>query len=308
MYLETFACHIPPERVSIEALVARGALTKIQGRIMQSYYGIRSTARATTMPLLELLDASLSSIMLETSVQPDEVTHLIHCRTMLHPWPAGQAPLEELCRKHGLTKAISVSMSMGHCASALLALELAKRLSMVNPNAKIITLTGEKCFQPINECLPWALMGEATSAAILTQFGIRHALLSTHSSTLSEFWMEPDLMPRALARQYEQRFNSQFAATIETAIQRAGLTMDQIECVIPHNINLPTLKELERRLPKLKIDCFRDTITALGHSYCSDVFINLKLAIEEAVLKEGDHYVLASAGLGATFVAAVFRF
>jgi 3-oxoacyl-[acyl-carrier-protein] synthase III len=89
----------------------------------------------------------------------------------------------------------------------------------------------------------------------------------------------------------------------------AGLTLDDIRVVLPHNVNrkawVATCKQLGLPLDRVVID----NIGALGHVFCADMFINYQTARERGLLQPGNRYLAAAvgAGGGATFAAMVFE-
>jgi 3-oxoacyl-[acyl-carrier-protein] synthase-3 len=50
-----------------------------------------------------------------------------------------------------------------------------------------------------------------------------------------------------------------------------------------------------------------DNVPSVGHSFAADAFINLRTAITGGLLRPGDHYLIAAAGVGATFSAMALR-
>jgi hypothetical protein len=50
-----------------------------------------------------------------------------------------------------------------------------------------------------------------------------------------------------------------------------------------------------------------DNVPVTGHAFCADAFINYETAAQRGLLRHGDRYIIAAAGLGATFSAMVFE-
>lgn len=44
-----------------------------------------------------------------------------------------------------------------------------------------------------------------------------------------------------------------------------------------------------------------------GHAFCADMLINYTTAMDRGLLQPGDRYLVAAAGVGATFAAMVFE-
>jgi len=93
-----------------------------------------------------------------------------------------------------------------------------------------------------------------------------------------------------------------------SSVSRAGLRMDDIALILPHNVNrLSWARVLKRMSVRGARRLFLENLSRLGHCFGADPFINLFDATESGRLRPGDHYVMTAVGLGATFSAAVLR-
>src|SRR5882757_6916748 len=104
---------------------------------------------------------------------------------------------------------------------------------------------------------------------------------------------------------FGEKYGSRIAEVIHEALLDAGLTLDEVDLVIPHNVNKlawrQTIKELEVAPDKV----FLDNVPRFSHTFASDVFVNYTTLRDAGRLVDGAHYLLVSVGLGATFGAMV---
>jgi 3-oxoacyl-[acyl-carrier-protein] synthase-3 len=106
---------------------------------------------------------------------------------------------------------------------------------------------------------------------------------------------------------FGQVYGTVLGEVINEAVDAAGLSFDDVDLVIPHNVNMvswrQTIKEMEAAPEKF----FLDNVAHYSHTYASDVFVNYTTLRDQDRLADGRYYVLVSVGLGATFGAMVIR-
>jgi 3-oxoacyl-[acyl-carrier-protein] synthase-3 len=85
------------------------------------------------------------------------------------------------------------------------------------------------------------------------------------------------------------------------------MTLNDISLILPHNVNTVSWRRLCRQLGYPIDRVVLDNVPLTGHSYAADGFINYRTAVDRGLLKPGDRYLVAAAGLGATFSAMVFE-
>lgn len=92
----------------------------------------------------------------------------------------------------------------------------------------------------------------------------------------------------------------------EEAIAQSGLTMDQIDLVVPHQANLRILDAVAKRLKILPEKVFIN-IHKYGNMSAATTPVALVEAIEEGFVKPGMHILLPAFGAGLTYSAHIFR-
>lgn len=89
---------------------------------------------------------------------------------------------------------------------------------------------------------------------------------------------------------------------IRHAVRAAGLTMDDIKVIVPHQANQRILEAVARAM-ELPVDRFVSTIEAYGNTSAASVPISLWEARRAGRIKDGDHLVLVAFGGGFTWAA-----
>ncbi len=92
---------------------------------------------------------------------------------------------------------------------------------------------------------------------------------------------------------------------MSTAADQAGVSLSELSLILPHNVNVLSWQRLCRRIGFPVSRVLLDNVPVTGHAFCADSFINYVTAMERGLLRTGDRYLIAAAGVGATFSAMV---
>jgi 3-oxoacyl-[acyl-carrier-protein] synthase III len=305
--LEAVASYVPEQRVPIENLAGQLGLTPAQVKVFKRFLGITHVRRAPGATLLDLLLAGASGLDALRG-REHRVRYVLHARatTVVTPYPVN--PLHELCRMLGLEHAVAFALNHHGCATSLLAVDMAGRLLAADgdPGALALVLAGEKTFTHDAQFMPGiTVFGEAAAACLVRAGGHRDRLLayvtSVHGEFAGRFTDDPQLAVR-----YEQMFPAALAEAIFTAVAQAGLGIDDISLILPHNVNLMVWRRWCRRIGFPVERVLLDNILMIGHAFCADAFINYVTAVQRGLLRPGDRYLIVAAG-GATFSAMVYE-
>ena len=87
---------------------------------------------------------------------------------------------------------------------------------------------------------------------------------------------------------------------------KAGLTMDDVQLIIPHQANLRIIQAAARAL-KLPEERFFVNLQYYGNTSSASIPIAICEAVEQGKLKRGDHCVLVGFGAGLTWGAAAIK-
>jgi 3-oxoacyl-[acyl-carrier-protein] synthase III len=311
--LEAVSVYLPPVRIPIESLAGPLGLTAMQVKLFRRFHGLREVSRDPDVSATGLLMKAAAGLDALRG-QEHRVRYVLYARTMpvVAPYPVN--PLHEVCRALGLGHALAFTVTHQSCASGLLAIDMAGRLlaadttSGQNDHAGplALILSGEKAFtRDAQVFADTTIFGEGASACLVSAFGARDRLLAYACNVRGEFDSATGENDARLQREYRPSL----AEVMRRALDEAGLTLDDIRVVLPHNVNVVTWQRMCLLL-KFPLDrVLLDNIPASGHVFCADMFVNYKTACERGLLRPGDRYLAAAvgAGGGATFAAMVFE-
>jgi 3-oxoacyl-[acyl-carrier-protein] synthase-3 len=297
---------VPADRVAIESFADRFDLTPMQVRVFRRYHKL-STAARSGESVTGLLRHALADLDLQPG-QAARVRYVLYARSFPVVVPYPHNPLHDVLPEFGLGHASAFAVGHQACASGLLAIDLAGRLLTADgdEDALALVLAGEKAFTGEAQlALETSMFGEGAAACLVAMSGERDRLLSYVARQRGEFDGDHD----DVAAEYQRIYHDAFGEAITAAVAKAGLGLDDIAVILPHNVNVVAWQRTCQRIGYPRERVLLEHVTDYGHMFCADAFINHRTAVERSLLRPGDHYVIAAAGSGrgATFAAMVLR-
>lgn len=299
--------HVPETAVDIGDIAASTGTAERVAWTFRRFFGLSTVRRAPDMDIRDILTAAAGAL---ATLRGNEhrVRYVISARTVATVSPSSENPTEDVCVRLGLTNAVVFTLTQHACATGLLAVQLAGQLLDADgdPDALALVLTGEKAFNPTVEIIPEStVMGESTAACLVAAGGGRDRVLGYATRTYGRYC--DGFPPFDLDPQFLKDHNDLLAAVIREATRAAGIGVEDLALILPHNVNRLSWSWTSRILDIPLDRVFLDNIGVTGHCFTADPFINYVDARAAGRLKPGDLYLMASVGLGATFSAAVLR-
>jgi 3-oxoacyl-[acyl-carrier-protein] synthase-3 len=307
--LDSVATYIPERRVAIEELAGPLGLTAMQVKMFRRFHGLAEVRVDPDATVVDLLLAAATRLE-RLPGREHRVRYVLHARTfpVVAPYPV--SPPHEVAGQLGLDRALAFTVAHHACATGLLAIDIAGRLLAADgdPDALALILAGEKTFTHDAQLLPeTSIFGEGAAACLVGCSGERDRLLAYAANQRGDFDDEAGT-PDAESR-FQREYPECLRAAMLAAVDRAGLRLDQISLILPHNVNLVSWQRLARKLGVPADRVLLANVPAYGHIFCADAFLNYQTALAGERLRPGDHYLVVAAGAarGATFSAMVFR-
>ncbi len=301
------AAYVPEGRVPLEHLATRLELDAMQVKVFRRFHGLDRISMAPDEGLLDLLLAATDRLA-ELRGRERDVRYVLHARTFPVVAPYPRNPLHDLCRARGLDRAVGFTVTHHACATGLLAIDVAGRLlaGERDPDALALVLSGEKAFTRDAQVLDeTSVFGEGAAACLVSADGPRDRLLSYATGQRGDFDDEVSTDPELFARENP----AALAAAVLKAVERAGLTVADLDLILPHNVNLVSWRRLAKRIGVPVDRVLLENVPRYGHLFCADAFVNYRTAVDSGRLAPGDRFLVAAAGAarGATFSAMVFE-
>jgi 3-oxoacyl-[acyl-carrier-protein] synthase-3 len=213
------------------------------------------------------------------------------------------------------------------CAGFLVALEIAQQFITSHTYETVLVIGAEKLtsitnWTDRNTCV---LFGDGAGAAILRHRGGSHGVISTHIGSDGEFanilFMPGGGCKTPITREnvdrhlmtihmtgkevYKQAVTAMLRAS-KKALEQAGLTIDDIACVIPHQANVRIIEAIADRL-KIPIEKFYVNLDRYGNTSAAAVAIALDEANRTGRIKAGDYILMVVFGGGLTWASTVIE-
>jgi 3-oxoacyl-[acyl-carrier-protein] synthase-3 len=96
------------------------------------------------------------------------------------------------------------------------------------------------------------------------------------------------------------------ADSVRKVVTSSGLTVDDIDLIIPHQAN-DRIIELARRRLQVPPEKIMVNLSRYGNTSAASIPLALVDAVEEGRVKSGDHLVFIGFGAGLTWAAAAFH-
>jgi 3-oxoacyl-[acyl-carrier-protein] synthase-3 len=229
-------------------------------------------------------------------------------------------------KKIGAKKAACLDVSAA-CAGFLFGIEIAQQFITSHTYDTVLVIGADKLssitnWTDRNTCV---LFGDGAGAAILRHRGSPHGIISTHIGSDGQF-TDILFMPGGGSRCPITRDNADLnLATIHMtgkevykqaviamldasrkAVEKAGLSIHDIACVIPHQANLRIIEGIADRLG-LPLDKFLVNLDRYGNTSAAAVAIALDEANRTGRIKQGDYVLMVVFGGGLTWASTVIE-
>src|SRR6202043_2494545 len=229
-------------------------------------------------------------------------------------------------KKIGAINAACLDISAA-CAGFLFALEIAQQFITSHTHDTVLVIGADKLtsitnWTDRNTCV---LFGDGAGAAVLQHRGSAHGVISTHIGSDGRF-SDILFMPGGGSRCPITKDNAHLnLATIhmtgkevykqaviamlnaaKKALDQAGLSINDIACVIPHQANLRIIEAIADRL-RIPIERFFGHLDKYGNSSAAAVAIALDEANRTGRIKAGDYILMVVFGGGLTWASTVIE-
>ncbi len=228
--------------------------------------------------------------------------------------------------KIGATKAACIDVSAA-CAGFLFAMEMGQQFITSHTYETVMVIGAEKLtsitnWTDRNTCV---LFGDGAGAVILKHRGGGHGVIASHVGSDGNYgdilFMPGGGCKTPITKEnaddhlqtihmsgkdvYKQAIVAMLAAS-KKVLDKAGLTIDDIACVIPHQANLRIIEAIAERL-----GISRDKMFVNLHRYGNTSAAAVAIALDEANrtgrIKAGDYILMVVFGGGLTWASTVLE-
>ena len=229
-------------------------------------------------------------------------------------------------KKIGASKAACLDISAA-CAGFLFGLEIAQQFITSHTHDTVLVIGAEKLtaitnWTDRNTCV---LFGDGAGAAVLRHRGSTHGVISTHIGSdgkYSDILFMPgggsrcpitrenvDLNLQTIHMTGKEVYKQAVTAMLKAskkALDQAGLAIEDIACIIPHQANVRIIEAIADRLGISREKMFVN-LDRYGNTSAAAVAIALDEANRSGRIKPGDYILMVVFGGGLTWASTVIE-
>ena len=203
-------------------------------------------------------------------------------------------PAALLQQELDLTNAVVTGVSQQACASIFSAVQLGRAMLLTDPDVhQVLCVASDRLPDGVPRDIIFNLVSDGACAVLLRRDTPANRILAFHQVTKPMLYGDVSLDAEVIAAYFPTALSA-----IETALGKAGLALDDLAWVIPHNVSLRSWEILlgMLRVPAAKL--FSGNIARVGHTMAADNFVNLRDAQDAGLLNKGDRLLLFTFGFG----------
>ena len=320
--IESIAEYLPPHVATVGDLEQRGLLRGSADTLRS--FGFETVHLASTESNLDMAIAAAEKLIEESKIDRDEIGMILYAAALnssstLWNGNGGSRPgsVLDLGNVHDLFKypgsvvqtrldlpnAAVVGINQVGCASIFAALRMSRALIATEDTLQAVLCVSADKFptgQPRD--LAYNLVSDGACAALVRRDAERNRIVECMQVTKGALWQSDEIENEIIAAYFPTA-----AALIERTLDKAGLTIDDIALVIPHNVSLRSW-EILGRLIKCPADrIYTNNIAKVGHTIASDNLLNLRHATEAGLVEKGDFMLLFTFGYGSNWACMVVQ-
>lgn len=301
---------LPNKKISVEDVVSGGMSTS-SNEILRSF-GFSSVFISEKEELYQLFLRSAQSV-LNTSgrlISPDDIAAVIlytGVPTELsldanHNLGIFEYVLPRLINDLGLSDCRSYALSQQGCSGLISAIELAENILQASPQKFVLCISGDRFPSSHKREIIYNLVSDAAGALLLEKDPQSHTILSISQRSNMALWDTSRMEQQILATYFPMATRA-----IQTALEEAHLTTEQITWFIPHNVSIRSWEMLAQLVPFSLEKVWLHNVSRIGHTVSCDHIINLSDMEDAGLIKKGDLLFFFTFGFGAHWSSMIVR-
>jgi 3-oxoacyl-[acyl-carrier-protein] synthase-3 len=314
--IEAIAEYLPPHVASVRELAERGLLRGSAETL--SSFGFETVHLACEETNLEMAIAATESLLEENEIDRGEIGMVLYAAALNSSSTLGTAngesvlqldnvhdlfkyPASVLQTELDLTNASVMGINQVGCVSIFAALRMARAVIAAEDDlSAVLCVSADKFPSGRRRDLAYNLVSDGACAALVRRGGTRNKIVECAQVTKGALWDSEEIENEIIAAYFPTA-----ASLVERTLEKAGMTMDDIALVIPHNVSMRSW-EILGRLIKCPADrIYTDNISKVGHTIASDNLLNLRRATEEGRVQKGDRLLLFTFGYGSNWACMI---
>lgn len=320
--IHSIAEYLPASVATVGELHERGLLRGSPDTLRS--FGFDTVHLAGEESNIDMAIAAAESVLEETDIDRDEIGMILYAAALNSSstlWdgndgsPHGTVlqldgvpdlfkyPASLLQSELDLPNASVVGINQIGCASIFAALRMARALIVAEDDLKaVLCVSADKFPAGRHRDLAYNLVSDGACATVVRRGGGRNRIVECTQVTKGALWDSEEIENEIIAAYFPTA-----TALVERTLAKAGLKMDDISLVIPHNVSLRSWEILGRLIGCPADRIYTENIARVGHTIASDNLLNLRRATERGLIKKGDYLMLFTFGYGSNWACMIVQ-
>jgi 3-oxoacyl-[acyl-carrier-protein] synthase III len=309
---------LPSRRTSLAELEEQGRITSNREALAEMGF---AAALTSDVPANRLAYAACKKLLENTGLDPERVGLLVNAcavpiSALAHgerdwggDWGGKDAGLKLLtyssCRlQHELGLLNARAIGVGEMASMCLlgAVHTTQALMLLDDVEYAICVEADVFPANANRELVYNVVSDGACAVLLRRGGSRNKFIGYSQFTKGFYW-DPLVKQNEMVSAYFVTARR----TIDAGLKNAGLTIRDIDLMVPANISRKSWNVLAGLLEIPIEKVYLESITRQAHSVGADNYINLKDLLDAGRIQPGNNVLLYSFGVGAHWACQIVR-
>ena len=302
---------LPEASPTLEELEQRGRLRGSASTL--ATFGFRNARVAEAESHVDMALRTTRALLEETGTSPNEIDLVLYAGALTSsttmecdPAPQGTVlqmrdlmdffkyPVSRLQSELDLTNAAVAGIDQQGCAAIFSAIRLARATLIAEEDVKtVLCVSADKLPHDASREVVYNLVSDGACAMLLRRDAGHNRIITMHQVTKGAFWDSGSLENEIIAAYFPTA-----RTIIEDTLRKAGMTIADIDWVIPHNVSLRSWEILLGLVGCPREKLYSENIGRVGHTIAADNFINLRDASDAGTIKKGDRLLLFTFGYG----------
>lgn len=308
--LSALGYYLPENVIRVDELVAAGRMTSSLERLQAS--GFVEAREETTKTAGEMARAAVDDLVRRSGFDLSKIDLILHASgmgtsTLVDPEPGYRwsedvdpVPMFRFAGTRlqfdlGLPRVPVFGISQLACSTLQASLRVARAFLRAEPGLSHVLCVGADRFGPsANREIVYSLMSDGAAAAVVSRAPESHHILGISQLTRGVYWN-----PKVSHDNLVAAFFPLMRDVAVDALREAGLTFDDLDVVIPHNLSLRAWDVLAQVLGVPREKLYTTNISRFGHAVTADNVINHLNAVKDGRIGKGARVAWFVTGFGA---------
>jgi 3-oxoacyl-[acyl-carrier-protein] synthase-3 len=301
---------LPECQMTLQDLQVAGRLDSGAERLME--FGFEKV-HVSSEPAETLARRAVEKLLRRGNVDPESVSAVFYAGAIpgSHSVPGTNGefltgfnyPVAGLQYELGLRNAATVGISQVGCMGLMCAVRCAWDFLLANPDARRVLCVSADVLPPeAPREIIYNVISDGACAVLVEKDSVLNRIVTQRQITKGYYWNSVERKNEIVASYFPTARH-----IVNETLATAGIRLDDLAWVIPHNVSLRSWEILLGLLGLPREKLFADNIPAKGHVIAADNFINLKDAGDTGKLHRGDKLLLFNFGFGANWGCLVLE-